>query len=36
MGLNNVLDAGEHCLLPTVEIMIALHEALGSDYLPRS
>jgi hypothetical protein len=35
MGMDNVLDAGEHCLLPTVEIMSALHESLGSDYLPR-
>jgi hypothetical protein len=35
MGMDNVLDAGEHCLLPTVEIISALHEALRSDYLPR-
>jgi hypothetical protein len=34
IGLHNILDAGEHCLLPTVEIIVALHEALGSDYLP--
>jgi hypothetical protein len=34
MGLETVLDAGEHCLLPTVEIICALHETLGSDYLP--
>jgi hypothetical protein len=34
MGMDNVLDAGESCLLPTVEIISALHEALGSDYLP--
>jgi hypothetical protein len=34
MGLDNVLDAGEHVLLPTVEMMSALHEALRSDYLP--
>ena len=34
MGLDNVLDAGEHCLLLTVEMISALHEALGSDYLP--
>ena len=34
MGMNNVLDAGERCLLPTVEIICVLHEALGSDYLP--
>jgi hypothetical protein len=35
MGMNNVLDAGEHCLLPTLEIISVLHEALRSDYLPR-
>jgi hypothetical protein len=34
MGADNMLDAGEHCLLPTVEIISALHETLGSDYLP--
>ena len=34
-GMNNVMDAGEHCLLPTVEIICVLHETLGSDYLPR-
>jgi hypothetical protein len=34
MGMANMLDAGEHCLLPTVEIISAFHEALGSDYLP--
>jgi hypothetical protein len=34
MGMDNVMDAGEHCLVPTVEIMSVLHEALGSDYLP--
>lgn len=35
MGMNNVMDAGEHCLLPAVEIICVLHETLGSDYLPR-
>jgi hypothetical protein len=35
MDLDNVLDAGEHCVLPTVEIISVLHEALGSDYLPK-
>jgi hypothetical protein len=34
MGMNNVMDAAEHCLLPTVEMISVLHEALGSDYLP--
>jgi hypothetical protein len=34
MGLDNMMDAGEHCLLPTVEMISVLHEALGSDYLP--
>jgi len=33
--MDNVLDAGEHCLLPTLEIISVLHEALKSDYLPR-
>jgi hypothetical protein len=31
---DNVLDAGEHCLLPAVEMICVLHEALASDYLP--
>jgi hypothetical protein len=35
MGMDNVLDASEHCLLPTMEIISVLHEALASDYLPR-
>jgi hypothetical protein len=29
-----VSDAGESCLVPTVAIITALHEAFGSDYLP--
>jgi hypothetical protein len=29
-----VSDAGEGCLIPTVAIITALHEALKSDYLP--
>jgi hypothetical protein len=36
MGMDNVMDAGEHCLVPTVEIISVPHEALGSDYLPSS
>jgi hypothetical protein len=35
MGMDNALDAGERILLPTVEIISALHDALHSDYLPR-
>jgi hypothetical protein len=31
MGMDNVMDAGEHCLLPTIEIISVLHETLGSD-----
>src|ERR1051326_7480251 len=34
LGMDSVLDAGEHFLMPTVEIISALHESLGSDYLP--
>jgi hypothetical protein len=33
--LDNVLDAGEHYLLPAVEMICVLHEGLGSDHLPR-
>jgi hypothetical protein len=29
-------DAGEGCLVPTLAIIIALHEALNSDYLPNA
>jgi hypothetical protein len=35
MGLSSLVDAGECCLVPTVEVIIALHERLGSEYLPR-
>jgi len=35
MGMDNVFDAGERCLLPTVEIICVLFETLGTDYLPR-
>ncbi len=34
-GASSLEDAGECCLVPTVEVIIALHERLGSDYLPR-
>jgi hypothetical protein len=34
MGLTSLVDAGECCLVPTVEVIIALHERLGSEYLP--
>jgi hypothetical protein len=34
-GLSNLEDAGECCLLPTVEVIIVLREHLGSEYLPR-
>jgi hypothetical protein len=30
----SVSDVGEGCLVPTVAIIIALHENLGADYLP--
>ena len=33
-GLSSLEDAGECCLVPTVEVIIALHERLGSEYLP--
>jgi hypothetical protein len=35
MGLSCLQDAGECCLVPTVEVIIALHERLGSEYLPK-
>jgi hypothetical protein len=35
MGLSSLLDAGECCLIPTVEIIITLHERLESEYLPK-
>src|SRR4051794_25154701 len=35
MGSTNLVDAGECCLVPTVEVITALHERLGSEYLPR-
>jgi len=34
-GLSSLEDAGESCLVPSVEVIIALRERLGSEYLPR-
>jgi hypothetical protein len=34
VDLDNFFDAGEHYLMPTVEIIIAIHAATRSEYLP--